>query len=129
MTHEARGVDFCAGSDDLGFSETLALRSGGQRRGHLGREDDVLNEDALNGNTPLVRDVADDLGNLEGDGLALGDDGLDGARADDVAEGGLRALDEGLAKVADAEGGAVGVGDLEVDDRVAERGLVACTPQ
>ena len=92
-------------------------------------EDDVLDEDAFDGDTPLVCDVAYDFGNFEGDGFALGDDALDCAGSDDVAEGGLRALDEGLAKVADAEGGAVGVGDLEVDDRVAERGLVACTPQ
>ena len=129
LPHQARRVDLRPRRDDLTLTQALLLRGGGQARRNLGREDDVLDEDALDGYTPLVRDVADDLGNLEGDGLALGDDGLDGARADDVAEGGLRALDKGLAKVADAEGGAVGVGDLEVDDRVAERGLVACTPQ
>jgi len=33
-----------------------------------------------------------------------------------VAEGGLRALDEGLADVGDAEGGFVGRGDVVVDD-------------
>ena len=129
LPHQARRVDLRPRRDDLTLTQALLLRGGGQARRNLGREDDVLDEDALDGYTPLVRDVADDLGNLEGDGLALGDDGLDGARADDVAEGGLRALDEGLAEVADAEGSAVGVGDLEVDDRVAERGLVACTPQ
>jgi hypothetical protein len=41
---------------------------------------------------------------------------LEHARADDVAEGGLRALDEGLADVGDAEGGFVGGGDVVVDD-------------
>lgn len=38
------------------------------------------------------------------------------ARADDVAESGLRALDEGLADVGDAEGGFVGGGNVIVDD-------------
>jgi hypothetical protein len=41
---------------------------------------------------------------------------LEHAGADDVAEGGLRALDEGLADVGDAKGGFVGGGDVVVDD-------------
>ncbi len=40
---------------------------------------------------------------------------MEDAGADDVAEGGLGAFDEGLADVADAEGGFVGGGDVVVD--------------
>ena len=122
LAHEARRVDLRAGGDDLGLPDALLLRGGRERRGHLGGEDDVLDEDALDGDAPLVRDVADDLGDLERDRLALGHDGLHHARADDVTEGGLRTLDERLAEVRDAEGGAVGVRDLEIDDRVAVGG-------
>ena len=39
-----------------------------------------------------------------------------------MTEGGLCTLDERLAEVRDAEGGAVGVRDLEIDDRVAAGG-------
>jgi len=50
-----------------------------------------------------------------GDFFAALDYVLEDAGADDVAEGGLRAFDEGLADVADAEGGFVGGGDVVVD--------------
>ena len=119
LAHEARGVDLGARGDDLALADALLLRGGGERGGDLGREDDVLDEDALDRDAPLVRDVADDLRDLERDRLALGHDALHRARADDVPERRLRALDEGLAEVGDAERGAVRVRDLEVDDRVA----------
>jgi hypothetical protein len=52
---------------------------------------------------------------------------LKNARADDVAEGGLRALDEGLADVGDAEGGFVGGGDVVVDDGCELKVDVVCS--
>lgn len=103
LTHKARGIDFGTRSDDLTLSEPLLLGGGRERGGDLGREDDVLDQDALDGDTPLVCDVADDLGDLEGDGLPLGDNGLHSARTDDVAEGRLSTLDESLAQITDAE--------------------------
>lgn len=59
-----------------------------------------------------------------GDLLAALDDILQYTRADDVAEGGLGALDEGLADVADAEGGFVRGGDVVVDDGCEVQGDV-----
>ncbi|KAF7353209.1 hypothetical protein MSAN_01508600 [Mycena sanguinolenta] len=41
-----------------------------------GRRLNILDEDALDGDIPLVRDVAEDLDDLERDGFALGDDGV-----------------------------------------------------
>ena len=68
----------------------------------------------------------DSLLNFERDGLALGDDLLETATADDGAEGGLGALAERLADVGDAEGGAVRVGDVEDEDRVNLDAYVVC---
>jgi len=118
LAHEPGRVDLGAGSDDLGLAYALLLRGGGEGGGDLGGEDDVFDEDALDGDAPLVGDVADDFGDLERDGLALGDDALHRPGADDVAEGCLGALDERLAEVGDAERRTVGVDDLEVDDGV-----------
>lgn len=94
------------------------LSSAAQTGRNLGAEDDILDQDTLDGDTPLVCDVPDNLGDLERDGFTLGDDGLHGACADDVSQGGLRSLDEGLAQVGDTECGAVRVADLEVDDGI-----------
>lgn len=64
---------------------------------------------------PAAGDVFDDLADRLRDFFAALDDVLEDAGADDVAEGGLRAFDEGLADVGDAEGGFVGGGDVVVD--------------
>jgi hypothetical protein len=119
LTHEPRGVDLCAGGDDLALADALLLRGAGERGGDLGGEDDVLDEDALDRDPPLVRDVADDLGDLKRDRFALRHDGLHGARAHDVSEGRLCALYQSLAQIRDAECGAVRVRDLEIDDGVS----------
>ena len=79
MTHEPCGVDLGAGGNDLAFSDALLLCGTGERGGYFGGEDDVFDEDALYRDTPLVRDVTDNLGDLERDCLTLGDDRLDGA--------------------------------------------------
>lgn len=67
------------------------------RGSNLGREDDVLDEDALDRDASFVCDVANNLGDLERDSLALRDDRLHCACADDVTERCLCSLDEGLA--------------------------------
>lgn len=118
LPHQPGRVDFCPSSDDLGLSDPLLLSGRGEGGGNVGGEDDVFDEDALDGDTPSFCDVAYDLSNLEGDGFALGDDALDGARTDDVTEGRLSALGESLAEISDTKGGAVGVGDLVIDYRV-----------
>lgn len=122
LAHQARRVDLRTRGDDLGLADALLLRRGRERGGDLGGEDDVLDEDALDRDAPLVSDVAYNLGYLERDRFALGHDGLHRPCADDVPEGRLSALDESLAQVGDTKSRAVGVHDLEVDHRVAERG-------
>ena len=116
LAHELRGFDFGAGGDDLGFSDPLRL--GGHAEGvlQLVAEDDVFDEHALDLDAPARGDVFDDLTDRLCDFFAALDDVLEDASADDVAEGGLRTLDEGLADVADTEGGFVGGGDVVVDD-------------
>jgi hypothetical protein len=125
LTHEPSGVDLCTGGDDFRFSNTFLLRSGRERCRNFGAEDDILNEDTFNGYTPLIRDVTDDFGNLKSDGLALGDDALDGACAYDMTKCGLSTLDESLAEVCNAKCCSIGVADLEVDDRVTEKGNIS----
>lgn len=116
LAHQLRRLDFGARGDDLGFTSTLALRGHGQRVLQVLAEDDVLDQHALDGGAPAGGGLFDDLADRLRDFLAALDYVLEHARADDVAEGGLRALDEGLADVGDAEGGFVGGGDVVVDD-------------
>ena len=119
LPHESGRIHLRTGSNDLGFTEPLLLRGRGERGGNLRGEDDIFDEDTLNGDTPFVGDVANDFCNFESDGFTLCHDALDSACADNVTKGGLGPLHEGLAKVGDTEGSPIWVGDLEVDDRVA----------
>ena len=118
LSHEACSVDFGTGGDDLRLSDPLLLGGGRERGSDLRGEDDVFDEDALNGNTPLVGDVAHNFGNLICDRLALGHDALHSARTDDMSQGRLCTFNEGLTKIRDTEGSAIWVCDLEVDDGV-----------
>lgn len=104
------------GGDDLAFTDTLALGSHGQRLLQLLAEDDILDEHRLNLDTPAGRDVLDDLANALGDLLAALDDVLENTGTDDVAQGGLGTLDQGLADVGDSEGGLVRADDVVVDN-------------
>lgn len=79
-------------------------------------ENDVLDKHALNLDSPAGSDILDDLANALGQLLAPLDDVLQDTGADDVAQGGLGALDEGLSNICDAEGGLVGGDDVVVDD-------------
>lgn len=116
LAHELGGFDFGAGGDDLGLADTLRL--GGHAEGvlELVAEDDVFDEHALDLDAPAGGNVFDDFADRLRDFFAALDDVLEDASADDVAEGGLRALDERLADVADAESGFMGRGDVVVDD-------------
>lgn len=115
LAHEFGGLDLGAGGDDFAFSDPLRLRGHGQRVLQFVAEDNVLDQHALDLDAPAARDAFDDLADGLGDFLAALDDILEDAGADDVSEGGLRALDEGLADVGDAEGGFVRGGDVVVD--------------
>ena len=121
LPHEPSRIYLRAGSDDLRFTDPLLLRGRGKRVGNLRGEDDILDEDALDGDTPFVSGVANDFCDFEGDCFTLGHDVLDSTCADNMTKGGLSTLDESLAKVRDTEGRTIWVDDLEVDDRVAVR--------
>lgn len=105
-----------ARADDLRLSGPLGLRRHGQAVLQLLAEDDILDQHAFDRGTPAGGRLFDDLADGLGDLLAALDDILQHAGADDVAQGGLGALDEGLAQVGDAEGGLVRAGDVVVDD-------------
>lgn len=79
-------------------------------------EDDVLDEHRLHRNTPAGGDILDDLADALGDLLTALDDVLQDTGADDMSQGGLGTLDQGLADVGDAEGGLVRADDVVVDD-------------
>ena len=117
LAHEFRGLDLGAGGDDFGLADALGLGGHGERVLQLVVEDDVFDQHALDLDAPSRGDVFDDLADGLGDLFAALDDVLEHAGADDVAQGGLRALDEGLADVGDAEGGFVRGRDVVVDHR------------
>lgn len=144
LAHEPRGVDFGAGGDDFGFSDALLLGGGGEGGGDFGGEYDIFDagersgsvsqlqmkmmqtgsqhaQDTLNRYTPLVRNVTHNLGNLECNRLALGNDALNGTCTHNMPERRLRTLNKCLAEVCDAERSTVRTRDLEVDDRVAKK--------
>lgn len=104
------------GGDDLAFTNTLALGGHGQRLLQLLAENDILDEHRLDLDTPTGRDILDDLSNALGDLLTALNDILQDTGTDDVAQGGLGTLDQGLADVGDSEGGLVRADDVVVDD-------------
>ena len=124
LSHESGRIYLRTGSDNFGFTKPLLLRSRGKRGRNLWGEDDILDEDTFDGNAPFVGDVTNDFRDFESDSFAFCHDALDSACTNDMTEGGLRTLHEGLAKVGDTEGSPIWVVNLEVDDRVAVREVV-----
>lgn len=116
LPHELGGLDFGARGNDFSFTGTLALRGHGKRVLQLLAEDDVLDEHGLDLDAPSGSNLFDNVADVLGDLFAALNHVLQDARADDVAEGGLGTLDERLADVGDAEGGAVRRRDAVVDD-------------
>ena len=115
LAHQFGGLDFCACGDDFGFSDTFGLGGHGEGVLEFGGEDDVFDEHGFDLDAPSRSDVFDDFADGLGNFFAALDDVLEDTGADDVAEGGLGAFDEGLADVGDTEGGFVGGGDVVVD--------------
>lgn len=141
LAHEPRRVDLGLSGDDLGLAEAALLRSRRERRLDLARDGDILDEEVLDlragkkerrsastsasepgeserthPDAPALAHALDDLLDLSCDALAVGEEALERASADDVAQGGLSALDERLADVRDREGGVVRARDVEDDD-------------
>jgi len=141
LAHEPSRVNLGLSGDDLGLAEAALLRSRREGRLDLARDGDVLDEEVLNlragkkerrsastsapepgeserthPDAPALAHALDDLLDLSCDALAVGEEALERASADDVAQGGLSALDERLADVRDREGGVVRARHVEDDD-------------
>jgi hypothetical protein len=112
------------GSDDLALTNTLALGSHGQRLLEVLAEDNVLDEHALDLDSPPGGNVFDDLPNGLGNLLATLNDVLEDTGTDDVTESSLGTLHERLADVGYAEGSLVRGDDVVVDDRGEAQGDV-----
>lgn len=87
-------------------------------------EDNILDEHALDLNTPAGGNLLDDLANGLSNLLAALDDILQNAGTHDVPKRGLSALDEGLTDVCDTKGSLVRADDVIVDDRGQVQGDV-----
>lgn len=116
LAHKLRTLHLRSRRNDLRLTRPLALSGHGERVLQVLAEDDVLDEHALDLRAPAGGSLFDDFANRLRDFFTAFDHVLQHAGADDVAESGLRALDEGLADVGDAEGGFVGGSDVVVDD-------------
>lgn len=93
LAHQLGCFDFGLGGNDLALADALALRRHGEGFLQFLAEDDVLDQHRLDLHAPAGRDVFDDLADALRDLLATLDYVLQHARADDVSEGGLGALD------------------------------------
>lgn len=80
-------------------------------------EDNILDEHALDLNTPTGGNLLDDLANRLSNLLTALDDILQDAGTHDVSKGGLSALNEGLTDVCDTKSSLVRADDVIVDDR------------
>lgn len=116
LAHELRALDLGARGDDLGLSDPLGLSGHRQRVLQLVVEDDVLDQHAFNLYAPAGSDVFDDLADGLCNLLAALNHILQHTGADDMAEGGLSALNESLADVGDAKSRFVRRCDVVVDD-------------
>lgn len=116
LSHELGRLDLGLGGDDLAFTNTLALGSHGERLLELLGENDVLDEHALNLDTPSSGDILDNLSDGLGNLLAALNNVLEDAGTDDVAESGLGSLHKRLANVGNTKGGLVRADNVVVDD-------------
>lgn len=116
LAHELGGFDLCLGGNDLTLTNTLALSSHGKRLLELLGEDNILDEHALDLDTPSGGDILDDLSDGLGNFLTALNDVLENAGTDNVAQGGLGTLHKSLADVGNAKGSLVGADNVVVDD-------------
>jgi len=127
LAHEFGGLDLGACGDDFALSDPLGLGGHGEGVLEFVAEDDVLDQHALDLHTPARGDVLDYLADRLRNLFPALNHVLENARADDVAEGGLGTLDEGLADIGDTEGSFVRGGDVVVDDGSEVKGdIVFC---
>ena len=116
LAHQFGAFDLGARGDDFALADAFRLRGHAEAVLQFAAEHYVLDQHALHLHAPPRRDVFDDFANRLRNFLAAFDHVLEYARANHVAESGLRALDQCLADVGDAKGGFVGGYDVVVDD-------------
>lgn len=127
LAHQLRALDLGARGDDLGLSRPLGLRGHRQRILEILAEDDVLNKHRLNLHTPASCGFLNDFPDRLRDFLPTFNHILEHASANDMAQGGLGALNESLADIANAEGRPVWRSDAIVDyGSKMQRDVVFC---
>lgn len=112
------------GGNNLALTNPLALGSHGERLLQLLAKHNVLDEHALNLYTPAGGNILDNLANRLRELLPTLNDVLQNARTNDVAQGGLGPLDQGLTNIGDSKGGFVRAHDVVIDDRGEVQGDV-----
>lgn len=117
LSHEFGGFDFGTGSNDLGFTDSLGLS--GHREGVLEvvAEDNVLYQHRFDLDTPARCDILDNFTNRLGKLLATLNDILQDTRSNNVSQGGLGSLHQGLTDVGDTKSRLVRRCNVIVDDR------------
>jgi hypothetical protein len=115
--HTFCSLNFGTSSDNFGLTCTLRLRS--HRKGVLKFlvENKILDEHRFDLDTPAGGRLLNDLTNRLRNLLAALNNVLENTGTDDVAQSCLRALDQRLLDVANAEGGLVRRRDTVVNDR------------
>ena len=116
LTHKLGSLNFSPRSNNLGFSGTLTLRSHRERILEILAEDDILDKQGLNLNTPTKRRLLDNLTDRLSNLLTTLNHILQHTRTNNMAKSRLRTLHKRLADVGDGESGLVGRGDAVVDD-------------
>lgn len=114
----------CLGGDNLAFTDTLALSSHGEGFLQFLAEDDVLDQHALNGDTPSGSDILDDLSDRLSDLLTTLDDILQDSSTNNMAQSSLGTLHKSLSDVVDAKSSLVRRDDMVVDDGRESQGDV-----
>jgi hypothetical protein len=74
FAHQTSSIDLGPSSNDLGLARALRLRRARQRLLQRLGEDDVLDQERLDGDAPGGRDLLEDLLDLVRDLLAVGDE-------------------------------------------------------
>lgn len=103
LSHELCGVDLRSRRDDLGFSDSLLLRSTRERLLKLETEQNVLDEDTLDRDSPSMSDLFYDPFDLGGDGFSVREERLESSRSDDISESRLRSFRQSESDVSDSE--------------------------
>jgi len=117
LAHKLSGFDFGASSNNLRLSDTLGLSGHGERVLELVAEDDILDQHALDLNTPAGCDIFDNLSDRLRNLLTALNNILEDTGTNNVTECGLCTLNKSLADIGDSEGCLVWGCNVVVDDR------------